>query len=166
MKENEGHWLPSSTCTAVMAAKMLVRDYGSIVGTVGGGCVEADVRKGAMEVMRDEKPRRFTSNLDQRPDDDTGLVCSGSLQIFIEPIIPYPRLYIFGAGHIGFNYIKWQRWPVLKPSFRMIASFMPTASAFQKHMRFIRVIWKKLWRVCCPATAATLSLLPAVIATI
>lgn len=88
---------------SVMAAKMLVREDGSILGTVGGGCVESDVRKGAMEVMRDEKPRTFSFNLDQRPDDDTGLTCGGSLQIFIEPVIPSPRLYIFGAGHVGLH---------------------------------------------------------------
>ncbi len=87
---------------SVIAAKMLIRDDGSIVGTVGGGCVESDVRKGAMEVMRDEKPRTFNFNLDQQAeDDDNGLVCGGSLQVFIEPLIPSPRLYIFGAGHIG-----------------------------------------------------------------
>ena len=91
---------------SVVAAKMLVREDGSIVGTVGGGCVESDVRKGAMEVMRDEKPKTFSFNLDQRPDDDTGLVCGGSLQVFIEPVIPAPRLYIFGGGHIGVNVHK------------------------------------------------------------
>ena len=88
------------------AAKMLVRDDGSIVGTIGGGCVENDVLKGAMEVMRDEKPRTFDFNLDQHPDDDTGLVCGGSLQVFVEPIIPRPLLYIFGAGHVGLNIYK------------------------------------------------------------
>jgi xanthine dehydrogenase accessory factor len=87
---------------SVIAAKMLIRDDGSIIGTVGGGCVESDVRKGAMEVMRDEKPRTFNFNLDQQPeDDDNGLACGGSLQVFIEPLIPSPRLYIFGAGHVG-----------------------------------------------------------------
>jgi xanthine dehydrogenase accessory factor len=91
---------------SVVAAKMLVRDDGSIVGTVGGGCVESDVRKGAMEVMRDEKPKTFSFNLDQTPDDDTGLVCGGSLQVFIEPIVPLPQLYIFGAGHIGIHLHK------------------------------------------------------------
>jgi xanthine dehydrogenase accessory factor len=91
---------------SVVAAKMLVREDGSILGTVGGGCVESDVRKGAMEVMRDEKPKTFTFNLDQRPDDDTGLVCGGSLQVFIEPVIPAPVLYIFGAGHVGLNVCK------------------------------------------------------------
>lgn len=91
---------------SVVAAKMLVREDGSILGTVGGGCVESDVRKGAMEVMRDEKPKTFNFNLDQQPDDDTGLVCGGSLQVFIEPIVPAPRLYIFGGGHIGLNVHK------------------------------------------------------------
>ena len=91
---------------SVVAAKMLVRDDGSILGTVGGGCVEGDVIKGAMDVMRDEKPQMLNFNLDQSPDDDTGLVCGGSLQIFVEPLIPPPVLYIFGGGHVGLNIYK------------------------------------------------------------
>lgn len=91
---------------SVAAAKMLVLEDGSILGTVGGGCVEGDVRRGAMEVMREEKPRTFTFNLDQTPDDDTGLVCGGSLQVFVEPILPSPPLYVFGGGHIGLNLCK------------------------------------------------------------
>lgn len=91
---------------AATAAKMLVREDGSILGTIGGGCVENDVRKGAMEVMKEEKPKTFTFNLDQQPDDDTGLVCGGSLQVFVEPIIPAPLLYVFGAGHVGLNVYK------------------------------------------------------------
>jgi len=91
---------------SLMAAKMLVSEDGSIIGTVGGGCVESDVRKGAMEVMRDGKPRTFNFNLDQQPDDDNGLVCGGSLQVFVEPVMPSPRLYIFGAGHVGLAVYK------------------------------------------------------------
>ena len=91
---------------SVVAAKMLVLEDGSILGTVGGGCVEFDVRKRAMAVIQDEKPRNFTFDLDQRPDDDTGLLCVGSVQVFIEPVIPTPVLYIFGAGHVGLNVCK------------------------------------------------------------
>jgi xanthine dehydrogenase accessory factor len=91
---------------SVVAAKMLVLEDGSILGTVGGGCVEFDVRKRAMAVIQDEKPRNFTFDLDQRPDDDTGLLCGGSVQVFIEPVIPTPVLYIFGAGHVGLNVCK------------------------------------------------------------
>ena len=56
-------------------AKMLVRDDGSIVGTIGGGCVEAEVWQAAREVMESEKPRTLTFNLNQNPKYDTGLVC-------------------------------------------------------------------------------------------
>lgn len=94
---------------SVTAAKMLVRDDGSIVGTIGGGCVEAEVWQGAKEVMKEEKPKTFTFNLDQTPDKDTGLVCGGTLEVFVEPILPSPQLYIFGAGHVGLNVYKMAR---------------------------------------------------------
>jgi len=84
-------------------AKMLVRDDGSIVGTVGGGCVEAEVWQAAREVMESEKPRTLTFNLNQNPKYDTGLVCGGTLDIFIEPVLPPAALYIFGAGHVAFS---------------------------------------------------------------
>jgi xanthine dehydrogenase accessory factor len=84
-------------------AKMLVRDDGSIFGTIGGGCVEADVWQAAREVMELEKPRTVTFNLNQDPKYDTGLVCGGTLDIFIEPVLPPALLYIFGAGHVAVN---------------------------------------------------------------
>jgi len=84
-------------------AKMLVRDDGSICGTIGGGCVEADVWQAAREVMESEKPRTLTFNLNQDPKYDTGLVCGGTLDIFIEPVLPPALLYIFGAGHVAVN---------------------------------------------------------------
>lgn len=87
-------------------AKMLVRDDGSIMGTIGGGCVEAEVWQAAREVMESEKPRSLTFNLNQNPKYDTGLVCGGTLDIFIEPILPVALLYIFGAGHVSVNLYK------------------------------------------------------------
>src|SRR5579864_4692260 len=87
-------------------AKMLVRDDGSIVGTIGGGCVEADVWQAAREVMASEKPRTLTFDLNQDPKYDTGLVCGGTLEIFIEPVLPSPLLYIFGAGHVSLELYK------------------------------------------------------------
>ena len=88
------------------AAKMLVRDDGSIVGTIGGGCVEADVWQAAREVMESEKPRTLTFDLNQDPRYDTGLVCGGTLEIFVEPILPQPMLYLFGGGHISMALAK------------------------------------------------------------
>ena len=82
-------------------AKMLVRDDGSIVGTIGGGCVEADVWQAAREVMESEKPQTLKFDLNQDPKYDTGLVCGGTLEIFVEPVLPPALLYVFGAGHVA-----------------------------------------------------------------
>jgi xanthine dehydrogenase accessory factor len=87
-------------------AKMLVRDDESIVGTIGGGCVEAEVWQAAREVMEREKPRTLTFNLNQDPKFDTGLVCGGTLEVYVEPILPIPVLYLFGAGHVALNVYK------------------------------------------------------------
>lgn len=87
-------------------AKMLVRDDGSIVGTIGGGCVEAEVWQAAREVIETEKPRSITFDLNQDPKFDSGLVCGGTLEIFIEPILPPALLYLFGAGHVATNVSK------------------------------------------------------------
>ncbi len=84
-------------------AKMLVRDDGSIVGTIGGGCVEADVWQAAREVMESEKPRTLTFDLNQDPKYDTGLVCGGTLEVFVEPVLPPALLFVFGAGHVAIN---------------------------------------------------------------
>ena len=83
------------------SSKILIRDDGSILGTVGGGCVEAEVCSAAQEVMRQEKPRRLHFNLNDKPEYENGLICGGSLDIFVEPILAIPTAYIFGGGHIS-----------------------------------------------------------------
>jgi xanthine dehydrogenase accessory factor len=88
------------------SSKILIRDDGSIVGTVGGGCVEAEVWAVAQDVMREEKPRRLHFNLNQNPEYDEGLVCGGSLDIFVEPILATPTLYLFGGGHVSLSVSK------------------------------------------------------------
>jgi xanthine dehydrogenase accessory factor len=88
------------------SAKMLVRDDGSIVGTIGGGCVEAEVWQAAKEIMQTEKPQTLTFNLNNNPKYDSGLVCGGTLEIFIEPVMPVSTLYVFGAGHIAWSLYK------------------------------------------------------------
>jgi xanthine dehydrogenase accessory factor len=83
------------------SAKLLVREDGSIIGTVGGGCVEAEVWNAAREVIATEKPRHLSFNLGQDAAYDNGLICGGQLDIFVEPVIPPPRAFLFGAGHIS-----------------------------------------------------------------
>jgi xanthine dehydrogenase accessory factor len=87
-------------------AKMLVRDDGSIVGTIGGGCVEAEVWQAAREVRESEKPRALIFNLNENPKFDTVLVCGGTLEIYLEPVLPVPVLYLAGAGHVACNVHK------------------------------------------------------------
>jgi len=88
------------------SAKMLVRDDGTIVGTIGGGCVEAEVWQAAREVIASEQARTLKFDLNNNPTYDTGLVCGGTLEIFIEPVLPPGVLYIFGAGHVAVNLYK------------------------------------------------------------
>jgi xanthine dehydrogenase accessory factor len=71
------------------------------MGTVGGGCVEAEVWNAAREVIESEKPRHLTFSLGQDAAYDEGLICGGQLNIFVEPVIPQPHAYIFGGGHVS-----------------------------------------------------------------
>jgi xanthine dehydrogenase accessory factor len=83
------------------SAKILVREDGSFLGTVGGGCVEAEVWNAAREVIETEKPRHLNFSLSQDAAYDEGLICGGQLNIFVEPVIPQPRAFIFGGGHVS-----------------------------------------------------------------
>ncbi len=83
------------------SAKLLVREDGSMTGTIGGGCVEAEVWNAAREVLETERPKRLTFNLGQDAAYDNGLICGGQLDVFVEPVLPIPRAFIFGAGHIS-----------------------------------------------------------------
>ncbi len=83
------------------SSRMLVREDGSIAGTVGGGCVEADVWAAAKEVLRTETPRKLTFSLNHEAGNDSGLICGGTLEVYVEPILPQPMLYLFGGGHVS-----------------------------------------------------------------
>ncbi len=77
------------------SSKMLIREDGSIAGTVGGGCVEAEVWAAAKEVLAEGSPRKLTFNLNADPRYDVGLTCGGTLEIYLELITPgsAPVLY-------------------------------------------------------------------------
>src|SRR6202790_2519158 len=83
------------------SAKLLVREDGSMAGTIGGGCVEAEVWNAAREVMETERARQMNFSLGQDAAYDNGLICGGQLSVFVEPVVPQPRAFIFGAGHIS-----------------------------------------------------------------
>jgi xanthine dehydrogenase accessory factor len=88
------------------SSRMLVREDGSIAGTIGGGCVEAEVWAAAKEVMQNESPRKMVFNLNNEASYDNGLICGGTLEVFVEPILPQPMLYLFGGGHVSMAVAK------------------------------------------------------------
>jgi xanthine dehydrogenase accessory factor len=85
-----------------VGAKMLVYADGRIVGTVGGGCYEHDAIGKARQVLETRKPATVKYDLNDDFAEETGLVCGGQMEVFIEPIEASPAVYIFGAGHVGF----------------------------------------------------------------
>lgn len=82
-------------------AKMVVHEDGSIVGTVGGGPAEAEVIAAAREVIAKGRPSMISFSLHDNPKMDSGMVCGGSLDVYVEPVAPEPVMYLFGAGHVG-----------------------------------------------------------------
>ena len=84
-----------------VGAKMLVREDGTIFGTIGGGCLEGRVIVEAIMVIREEKSRTFHYDLTGTEAAGAGMICGGVLDIYIEPIIPTPTVFIFGGGHIS-----------------------------------------------------------------
>jgi xanthine dehydrogenase accessory factor len=85
-----------------VGAKMLVYADGRIVGTIGGGCYEHDALGKAREALRTRKPIRARYDLNDDFAEETGLVCGGQMEVFIEPLEAPPALFIFGAGHVGY----------------------------------------------------------------
>jgi len=80
---------------------MLIRDDGSSFGSVGGGCVEAEVWSKAGEVIRSGRATLLSFTMTAEDAENDGLICGGTVEIFIEPILSDPQLIIMGAGHLG-----------------------------------------------------------------
>jgi xanthine dehydrogenase accessory factor len=89
-----------------VGAKMLVFADGRIVGTVGGGCYEHDAIGRAKQVLASRKATTVKYDLNDDFAEETGLVCGGQMEVFIEPIEASPAVYIFGAGHVGYYLAK------------------------------------------------------------
>jgi xanthine dehydrogenase accessory factor len=80
--------------------RLLVRESGRFTGSVGGGCVEAEVVAAALEVLRTDTARRLEFRLTEEDTGASGLLCGGVLEVFVEPITA-PHLVLFGAGHVS-----------------------------------------------------------------
>jgi xanthine dehydrogenase accessory factor len=84
-----------------VGAKMLVFGDGRMVGTIGGGCYENDAFWKAREAITARKPQLVHYELSDDFAQETGLICGGQMDVYIEPIEPSPELYVIGAGHVG-----------------------------------------------------------------
>ncbi len=80
---------------------MLVFEDGRTEGTIGGGCYEHDAVGKAREAIRLRPPQLAHYTLNDDLAAETGLICGGQMDVFIEPIEPAPHLYLVGAGHVS-----------------------------------------------------------------
>lgn len=82
---------------------MLVWPDGRTVGTIGGGCYENDAFWKAREAIVSGRPSLVHYELNDDFAQENGLICGGRMDVHIDPLAPSPRLYIIGAGHVGFH---------------------------------------------------------------
>jgi xanthine dehydrogenase accessory factor len=86
-----------------VGAKMLVFADGRTIGTIGGGCYESDAFGKAREAITARRPQLVHYELSDDFAQETGLICGGQMDVYIEPIEPSPELYIIGGGHVGYH---------------------------------------------------------------
>lgn len=84
-------------------AKMLVRANGSIVGTVGGGDLEHQIVKRALQLIEGNESKLAHFELTNEDASKESMLCGGTVDVFMEPVKPLPMLFIFGGGHISFS---------------------------------------------------------------
>lgn len=84
-----------------VGAKMLVYADGRTVGTIGGGCCESDATLKAREALRSRRPQLARYELSDDLAEESGLICGGQMEVYIEPLEPAAHLYLVGAGHVS-----------------------------------------------------------------
>ncbi|MCH6570304.1 MAG: XdhC family protein [Acidobacteria bacterium] len=82
-------------------AKMLILEDGSTMGSIGGGSTEAEVVEEARRVLETEKASLTKFTLTQEEAARDGLICGGTVEVFVEPILPDPSLLLMGGGHLA-----------------------------------------------------------------
>jgi xanthine dehydrogenase accessory factor len=92
-----------------LGSKMLVYPDGHFIGTVGGGDMEHRVLDEARLAIADGRARRLSYTLAEPARGDPG-VCGGQVEVFVEPILPSPKLVVIGGGHVGRAVAHLARW--------------------------------------------------------
>jgi xanthine dehydrogenase accessory factor len=87
--------------SARRGSKAVIDSRGKLlVGWIGGGCAESAVRSEALKCIETEKPRMITVDMSDEQL-GVGMPCGGTMDIFIEPVLPKPELLIVGHGRIA-----------------------------------------------------------------
>lgn len=87
-------------------SKMIVLESGKIFGTIGGSSVEARVIKEAIAAIQSQKICIVKHDLYDQEEKDTGMVCGGTMEFFIEPLSMGEKLYVFGGGHVALPVVR------------------------------------------------------------
>ncbi len=90
-------------------SRMLVYSDGRTSGTIGGGEMERRVTAEAVAALADGRPRVSSYALVDPSGGDPG-VCGGEVEIYVEPHMPAPILFIVGAGHVGRAVVDLAHW--------------------------------------------------------
>jgi xanthine dehydrogenase accessory factor len=91
----------NGSSSARRGSKAIIDRHGKLVtGWVGGGCAESAVRSEALRCIETESPRLITIDMSDE-ELGVGMPCGGTMDIFIEPILPEPELLIVGHGRIA-----------------------------------------------------------------
>jgi xanthine dehydrogenase accessory factor len=89
------------SASARRGSKAIIDPLGKLLlGWVGGGCAESAVRSEALKCIETEKPRLITVDMSDEQL-GVGMPCGGTMDIFIEPVLPQPELLIVGHGRIA-----------------------------------------------------------------
>jgi xanthine dehydrogenase accessory factor len=83
------------------SSKMLIHADGRRSGTIGGGFTENEVCREALLALTTGKPKLLSFDLTGVDHEESALVCGGSMQVYVEPILPDPTFFLFGAGFVS-----------------------------------------------------------------
>ncbi|NWG33232.1 MAG: XdhC family protein [Chloroflexi bacterium] len=92
-----------------VGSKMLVYPDGRFIGTVGGGDLEHRVLDEAWMAISDGQPRLLHYTMVDPSRGDPG-VCGGTVEVFVEPILPAPMIVVIGGGHVGKAVVHLAKW--------------------------------------------------------
>jgi len=92
-----------------VGSKLLVYPDGKFIGTVGGGELESRVIKAALESLTNSKSQTLSYTMADPSRGDPG-VCGGTVEVFVEPILPPALIVVIGAGHVGKAVVYLAKW--------------------------------------------------------